>query len=177
MNMFHPARRRRFQIGAAGPAVLLVALTLLSACGSSSSSTGTEPVAGKGGAAEQARRYAQCMRGNGVPGFPDPDANGQFRGQSHELQGNPKFQAALQACRALAPGGTHEQSVGSPAFVEQARKFAQCIRDNGVPGFPDPGPDGTFRGQSHELQGDPKFEAALQTCRSKLPGGGAHQGP
>jgi hypothetical protein len=162
----HPRARRRGFLTAA----LLGALTLLTACGSSSSGE-TAP------AADQARRYAQCIRDNGVPDFPDPDAQGNFRGASHELQGDPKFQAALRACRDLAPGGTHEQNRGSPAFVAQARKFAQCIRDNGVPDFPDPGPDGTFRGASHELQGDPKFQAALQTCQSKLPGGGAHQGP
>jgi len=173
MNTHPPAWRRRFMIAAA----LLGALTLLTACGSSSSNGGTAPAAGKTRAADQARRYAQCIRDNGVPDFPDPDANGQFRGQAHELQGDPKFQAALQACRALAPGGTHEQNRGTPAFVEQARKFAQCIRDNGVPDFPDPGADGTFRGAGHELQGDPRFQAAYQTCQSKLPGGGGHQGP
>jgi hypothetical protein len=158
------------------PVALLGALVLLTACGSSSSDK-PAPAAGQAPAADQARRYAQCIRDNGVPDFPDPDSQGNFSGASHELQGDPKFQAALQACRALAPGGTHEQNRGTPAFVAQARKFAQCIRDNGVPNFPDPGPDGTFRGASHEQQGDPKFQAALRTCQSKLPGGGAHQGP
>ena len=176
MNTHPRARRWRFVTAAASGAALLGALALLTACGSSSSG-GTAPDARQTPAAEQARRYAQCIRDNGAPDFPDPDANGQFRGASHEQQANPKFQAALQACRNLAPGGTHEQDVGSPAFVEQARKFAQCIRDNGVPDFPDPGPDGTFRGASHEQQGDPKLQAAMQTCQSKLPGGGAHESP
>jgi hypothetical protein len=165
-------RKHRFMPAGAAAAALLGALTLLTACGSSSNGD-TAPAAGQ----EQPRKFAQCIRDNGVPDFPDPDAQGNFRGPAHEQQDNPKFRAALEACRDLAPGGEHEQNRGSPAFVEQARKFAQCIRDNGVPDFPDPGPDGTFRGQSHELQGDPTFQAALQTCRSKLPGSGAHQGP
>jgi hypothetical protein len=176
MNMHPRARRRRFVTAPAATAALLGALTLLTACGSSSSG-GTAPAAGQAPASDQARKYAQCIRDNGVPDFPDPDANGQFRGAGHEQQNNPKFQAATEACRNLAPGGTHEQDRGSPAFVAQARKFAECIRENGVPDFPDPGPDGTFRGARHELQGDPKFQAVLQTCQSKLPGGGAHQGP
>ena len=169
-------RARRFVTAAVAATALLGISVLLPACGSSSSG-GTAPAAGQAPAAEQARRYAQCMRANGVPDFPDPDSQGNFRGAGHELQSDPKFQAALQACRALAPGRSHEQNVGSAAFVEQARRFAQCIRANGVPGFPDPGPDGTFRGGGHELQGDPKFQAAMQTCQSKLPGGGAHQEP
>jgi hypothetical protein len=177
----HPRARRRLLPVAVAAAALIGAL-VLTACGSSpsagtapgsSASGGTAPAADR----EQALKYAQCIRKNGVPEFPDPDANGRFRGQSHEQQSNPRFQAAQQACRALAPGGTHEQNVGTPAFVAQARKFAQCIRDNGVPDFPDPDANGQFRGAAHELQGDPKFQAALQACRSKLPGGGAHQGP
>jgi hypothetical protein len=175
MNTHSQARRRRFVTAAAAAAALLTTLGLLTACGSSSSDKNA-PAAGQAPDAEQARRYAQCIRDNGVPDFPDPDPQGNFSGERHELQGDPKFQAAQEACRNLAPGGTHEQNRGTPAFAAQARKFAQCIRDNGVPDFPDPGPDGTFRGSSHELQGDPKFQAAFQTCQSKLPGGG-HQGP
>jgi hypothetical protein len=152
-------------------AAAAAAVGLLTACGSSSSGK-PAPAAGR----QQALEFAQCMRKNGVPDFPDPDASGQFRGQGHEQQSNPKFQAAQQACRNLAPGGTHEKSVGTPAFVEQAREFAQCIRANGVPDFPDPDANGEFRGQGHEQQDDPKFQAAQQICQSKLPGGGAHQG-
>jgi hypothetical protein len=174
MNTHPRTPRRRFVTAPAAVAALLGALALLTACGSSSSDT-TAPAAGQAPAADKARKYAQCIRDNGVPDFPDPDANGQFRGAGHEQQSDPKFRAALQACRALAPGGTHEQQIGTPAFVAQARKFAQCVRDNGVPDFPDPGPDGTFRGASHEQQSDPKLNAALQACQSKLPGGG-HQG-
>jgi hypothetical protein len=114
------------------------------------------------------------MRANGVPGFPDPDPNGQFRGLGHEQQNNPKFRAAQQACRALAPGGEHE-NFGDPAFVKQMRAFSQCMRANGVPGFPDPDAQGRLRGAGHEQQGDPKFDAAMQACRAKLPGGGNHQ--
>jgi hypothetical protein len=163
----HP-RARRTLIAAIAAATAI----LLAACGSSSSDN-PAPAAGR----QQALKFAQCMRNNGLPDFPDPDASGQFRGQGHEQQDNPRFQAAQQACRDLAPGGTHERDVGTPAFVKQARAFAQCVRDNGVPDFPDPDANGEFRGQSHEQQGNPRFRAALQACQSKLPGGGAHQGP
>jgi hypothetical protein len=173
MNKNLRARRGRYVFAAVVAAALVGGAFALVTTSGSSSSSGTRTVADP---RQGALAYAQCIRENGVPDFPDPDAQGNFRGAGHELQGDPKFQAALQACRALAPSAAHEQNRGSPAFVAQARKFAQCIRDNGVPDFPDPGPDGTFRGASHELQGDPKFQAALQACQSNLPGGG-HQGP
>jgi len=147
----------------------LAALFALAACGKD---------AGKGvktnsAAVEAGRRYAQCMRDNGVPKFPDPEANGEFRGAGHEQQNDPKFLAAMEKCRDLAPGGAHEKP-GDPAFVEQMRKYSQCMRDNGVPDFPDPDAKGQLTGAGHEQRDDPKFLAAQQTCKPKLPGGGNH---
>jgi len=168
MNSDQPARRR-FVTAAAAAAALLGALTLLTACGSSS----TNQAASAEGPEQAALAYARCMRDNGVPNFPDPDADGRFRGLGHEQQDNPKFRAAQEACRDLAPGGEHEK-FGDPAFVEQARTFAQCIRDNGVPDFPDPDAEGRSRGVGHEQQDNPKFRAAQEACRQKLPGGGEH---
>ncbi len=175
MNSDPRARQRRFATAAAAAAALAALTLLVAACGSSS---GNGTTAGTD-SQQAALAYAQCMRANGLPDFPDPGPDGTFRGASHEqTQDNPKYQAAQEKCGNLAPGGEHEQNRGTPAFVAQARKFAQCMRANGLPDFPDPGPDGTFRGASHEqTQDNPKYQAALQTCQSKLPGGGAHQGP
>lgn len=168
MNSDHPARRR-FVTAAAAAAALLGTLTLLTACGSSS---GNEAASAED-PQQAALAYARCMRDNGVPDFPDPDAGGRFSGVGHEQQDNPKFRAAQEACRDLAPGGEHEKT-GDPAFVEQMREFSQCMRDNGLPDFPDPDPDGRLRGAGHEQRDDPTYRAAMETCREKLPGGGQH---
>jgi hypothetical protein len=149
------------------PAALLLVLAL-AACGNSNS-----PDTNTSNAQDKARQYAQCMRDNGLPDFPDPDANGQFRGQGHEKQNDPKFAAANEKCRSLAPGSEHEKA-GDPAFVEQMRAYSQCMRDNGLPDFPDPGPDGRLSGQGHEQRDDPTYKAASAACKSKLPGGGSH---
>jgi hypothetical protein len=108
-----------------------------------------------------------------VPDFPDPDANGELRGPAHEKQNDPKFQAAQEKCRSLAPGGEHQKS--DPATVEQMRKFSQCMRDNGLPDFPDPDAGGQLRGAGHEQQDNPTYRAAMEACRQKLPGGGDHR--
>ena len=147
---------------------LFAAVILLAACSSASN--------GKATSADyraQAVRFAQCIRDNGVPDFPDPDASGRFSGSVHDKD-DPALRAALEKCRDLAPGGEHE-NFGDPAFVAQALQYAQCMRDNASPDFPDPDSDGRFRGIAHERQGDPTFDAAAQKCRQKLPGGG-HQG-
>jgi hypothetical protein len=150
----------------------LLALTLaLAACGESGAKAAdTNPVVDQ---QEAGKRYAQCMRDSGVPDFPDPEPSGEFRGAGHEQQNDPKFRAALEKCRDLAPGGEHEKT-GDPAVVEQMRAFSQCMRDNGVPDFPDPDADGRLRGAGHEQRGDPRYRAAMETCREKLPGGGDH---
>jgi hypothetical protein len=146
---------------------LLGALALVAACGSSSND---EPAAASD--QDQAREYSQCMRDNGVPDFPDPDPDGQLRGPGHEQQDDPTFRTAQERCRDLAPGGEHESS--DPASVEQMREFSRCMRDNGVPDFPDPDPDGRLRGPGHEQQDDPTFRSAQEACRDELPGGGDH---
>jgi hypothetical protein len=130
-----------------------------------------------GTATADGRQYAQCMRDNGVPSFPDPGPDGRFaigHGQGGIDQDDPKFRAAAETCRALAPGGEH-RNTGDPAYVDQMREFSQCMRANGLPDFPDPDAQGQLRGVGHENQGDPKYQAALANCRGKLPGGGEHR--
>jgi hypothetical protein len=150
------------------PALLVVPLLVLAACGQSNRNGVTSADKAAAG-----RAYAQCIRDNGVPDFPDPDANGQLRGPAHEKEADPKFQAAQERCRDLTPGGEHEKS--DPATVEQMRQFSQCMRANGLPDFPDPDADGRLRGTGHEQQDNPTYRAAMQTCRQKLPGGGDHR--
>ena len=94
---------------------------------------------------QQAVKFAECMRKNGVKGFPDPDASGQLtidaiaNGSSLDTN-SAAFKQAVSACKDLEPAGF----TGGKRSAEQqagALKFAQCIRDNGVPDFPDPAPD------------------------------------
>jgi hypothetical protein len=57
----------------------------------------------------QALRFVACMRGHGVPDFPDPIVNAQgigFRlGKGGPSPRSPQFKAAQQACQKLMPGG------------------------------------------------------------------------
>jgi hypothetical protein len=64
----------------------------------SSASTGSPAYA-------QVLAFAQCMRGHGVPNFPDP---GQSRQQGASVNPNsPHYLAAANACQHLLPPGTH----------------------------------------------------------------------
>ena len=121
--------------------------------------------------------YAQCMRDSGYPEFPDPDADGGFslrggHGEGEHDQNDPRFQAAEEACRDLRPAGFDHQDTGDPEYAEQMLEFSQCMRENGLPDFPDPGPDGqlVFGHGTGIDRNDPRFQTALQTCYESVPG-------
>ena len=87
-------------------------------------------------AREKAVKFSECMRGNGVSDFPDPNASGEF--PSYGVSVSPAvWRKAVAACKALQPPGTLSAKL-SPAQESAALKFARCIRENGVPDFPDP---------------------------------------
>jgi hypothetical protein len=84
---------------------------------------------------EKAVKFAECMRANGVPHFPDPDPNGDFNfgvDVTREV-----WLQAVDACKALKPPGALSSKRTSKEQSASLR-FAQCVRDNGVKDFPDP---------------------------------------
>ena len=77
-----------------------------------------------------------------------------------------------------ACGGNGDKPSAAPSTTDrntQAVKYSQCMRENGVPAFPDPDAQGRLRGAGHEQQDNPQFRAAMEACRGKLPGGGEHR--
>jgi hypothetical protein len=92
---------------------------------------------------EKAVKFAQCMREHGVSQFPDPDASGELtidgvlNGSSIDSD-SPTWREAISACKDLQPPGFTGDGERSSGEQEAALRFAQCIRENGVPDFPDP---------------------------------------
>jgi hypothetical protein len=84
---------------------------------------------------EKAVKFAECVRAHGVPHFPDPDATGNVNFGVDVSAAT--FTAAVNACTALEPPGALS-SKRSPKQQSAALRFAQCVRANGVPDFPDP---------------------------------------
>jgi hypothetical protein len=135
--------RARRSLAALG---LIAMVALISACGSS-----TPAETGSGGNnsadnAQQALTFAKCMRSNGVSDFPDPGTSGKFtidgiaNGSSLDLSA-PAFKQAMSACKDLEPAG-FTGTKRSSQEQQAALKFAKCMRENGVPDFPDPTPNG-----------------------------------
>jgi hypothetical protein len=128
-------------------AALAVVVLTGAGCGSSTS-TSTNPGSDTGAAAssgagadkglsahEKAVKFAECMRANGVPHFPDPDPKGETNfgvDVSRDV-----WLKAVDACKALKPPGALS-SKRTPKQQSAALRFAQCVRDHGVKDFPDP---------------------------------------
>jgi hypothetical protein len=163
---------------------LAIFLPVLAACGESGDSSGGSGAAAGGGSSAAAGggaagkdnnqyvKFAQCMRQNGVPQWPDPVDGDKFRMPYPGAVDpkSPQFKAATQKCRSVAPPGWGGDSSLSPAEQARALKYAQCMRKNGVPEFPDP-QGGTVDPGDVNLN-SPQFKAADQKCQSLRPAGG-----
>ena len=82
------------------------------------------------------------MRANGVPNFPDPQPGGGvlFAIPTGANPAAPAFRAAQAKCHRLLPGGGLPSS-GPPPSTQTLTKLlriAVCMRQHGVPQFPDP---------------------------------------
>ena len=147
---------------------------MLGACGSgSSSSDAPSPPAAQGGSSSTQQagiaQFAHCMRQNGVTDFPDPQ-NGHFV-MGPNIQNNPHFQAAIQACEHfLGPGGIGGNSNGRQSAM---LSFAHCMQTHGVPSFPDPPADGALVAPPANVRDTAAYQKAYNECKSNLPGNGA----
>jgi hypothetical protein len=170
-----------------GPLAALALVTLIgTGCSNASSENGNGGSGNKAAAShEKAMKFAKCMRANGIAQFPDPNASGELTideiaNDSSLDTSSPAFKQALSACKDLQPPGFtgHKRSAQQQ---ENALKFAQCIRDNGVKDFPDPTPDApmvdTNRIPSANRPGGMSIlNAAMQRCRGDAAAAGVTGG-
>lgn len=182
--------RRALWRGVVAMAVMALMLLGATACGSgssnpSASNTTTAPAGGSdssgasGSFFQQAVKYAQCMRAQGVTNYPDPDANGGA------MPINPPgvdtssatYKAAVQACKqysAPEQGGNPNQQAGAQ---NQQLKFAQCMRKHGITNFPDPSNSGGQQTLPPSIDTNSSaFKAANQACSSLLDAGSSSGG-
>jgi hypothetical protein len=131
-----------------------------------------------GGSRAVLAAYAACMRKNGEPNFPDPNAQGQLSvGSSNGIDpSSPRFQQAQTACQKLLPNHGTPSPAQQAEGRRQALAFSACMRKNGLPNFPDPqfGAGGRVSirigsGAGLDPQ-SPQFQAAQKACQKILPG-------
>jgi hypothetical protein len=157
---------------------------LAAACTSPSSGSGRSVPAGgtPGAASAPLVAFARCMRSRGVPDFPDPQPgarNAKFLSAQQLGVSSTRLQAAMDGCQHLLPPGTDDEFPAAevPILLRGMLPFAQCMRDRGVPDFPDPATDSQGRpyfplsahgislGYSHSRQ----FTTRLNDCQRLHP--------
>jgi hypothetical protein len=121
-------------------------------------------------------KFARCMRHNGVPNFyfapygssPTSDSELSMRGYLVPGVGpnTPNFASAMKACRSVNP--IPSPGAASRQQFESALHFAECMRTNGFPTYPDPTEaNGHLTVQplpSSIDQNSPQFTKAQRTC-------------
>jgi hypothetical protein len=160
------------------PSALL--LTFLVVAGLAAGCGGSNSDASSGSSDANSRDAAQvkfrsCMRKNGVD---VPDSPGQGGGgASRDSIDRATLQKAQKACAKY-----QKQAFGTVSadqrqeFQDAFAKFSSCMREHDVD-VPDPGAGGAGGGAppaggNRINQDDPKVQAAMKACQSKLPQGG-----
>ncbi len=154
-------------VGTAAAVLLLGACSTGAGTPGGSSTPGTSSASSSGGMLA----YSQCMRAQGVAGFPDPNAQGKIDlGSNQKFDPNSAiFQAADAKCKKLLPDNGN---VAAPPVSGDAQiNYAKCMRTNGVPNFPDPNAQGGIDINGASLGVDPNgpiFKAADGKCNHFL---------
>ncbi len=163
--------RRRQRAALALAAFTMLGLGLVGCGGDSEAASGDG--GSEGDREAELVAYSECMRENGVPEFPDPEG-GRMQLQAGPGTGldpsSPEFQAAEEACADIRPEGLG-QGGGNAGQEEAMLAYSQCMRENGVPEFPDPeGGRMMLTPESGVDMDSPEFQEAQEACRDVAPG-------
>jgi hypothetical protein len=140
--------------------------------------------------ARRERQLIECMRREGVevadpvPGEPPGNVirhELDERGKGRDL----KFQDALEKCSRYLPQISTSSAPPDVETIAKRREFAKCMREHGLPDFPDPDPQTgeivytddqggeTLRvspkADSVYMTDNPAVAAAFEQCRTVLP--------
>jgi hypothetical protein len=124
--------------------------------------------------------YANCMRSHGVPDFPDPNSQGEFQlrpsvrvdngrptAVGDLVPGSPAFQAAERSCGAFGSAGRQVTAAQEQHAFGEELNAAACMRESGVPDYPDPRLiDGSIDLEFSDVidPGSPAFQRAATKC-------------
>ncbi|WP_067808026.1 hypothetical protein [Actinomadura formosensis] len=161
-------RRQTFAVLALVPALALGA----QGCGGDGKGAKAAGTAKAADDHEKMRRFAQCMRDNGVDMQDPQDGKLTIRasgkpGEGGGPGGDDKVEAAQKKCRHLMPNGGKPPKP-NPEQIAQMRGLSKCMRDHGITEFPDPDPNGGIKIQAGKGTGldpeSPKFKDAQKAC-------------
>jgi hypothetical protein len=151
-------------------AVMLATSALLAGCGSG----GRQPSGGTSAASQpdsSTIAIVRCYRAHGDPSFPDPVYDPSDGRWHFGISPGSAPASTRQACQHLFPSVNSSPPVPQAQF-EQLVRLAECIRQHGVPTWPDPSPDGAFGLPPSLLTKTPAYVRAAAACQRLMPSGG-----
>ncbi|MGI8329967.1 hypothetical protein ACRYCC_08365 [Actinomadura scrupuli] len=123
------------------------------ACGSDSpgAAVTSSPTLGTAAKEAKARQFVDCARKNGIPNVADPkvgsDGDIDIEPPPGLTKQSPIVQKVMKICGTYLNGVfTHEDEDPSAEY-DRALKLSACVRQHGVPNFPDPSPPTEGKGE------------------------------
>lgn len=121
--------------------------------------------------ARQAQQYIDCMRSHGVAMLDELTSEGMPQVDKDRTTFQ-KVAAGMDACKASMPKASDAPRPAA-ADVETMRRYAVCLRSQGLSDYPDPDPE---TGQppltdelARRLKQDPRLPAAEAACAGVAP--------
>jgi hypothetical protein len=159
--------------------VLATATVALAACGGSSGGSSGANSSAQSGTTQNASRakFDQCLKDQGVTpptrpqggggnGYGPGGGNGQPPAGGPGGGGDPKLGQAMQACAKYRPQGAGGgRPGGGQQNIQAFTPYLTCLKDQGLAVKVTDG----FNALRNLKRDDPKVQAALKACQSKLP--------
>lgn len=165
--------RKLASVGVA--AVAVIALVAPAGCSGSGTDAATgAPSPNPSSNHDAAVALAKCQRANGFPNFPDPveDDKGRWNFPTDTIGD----WLPADACRPLVHAwkiAFADEKAMTPEDMAKLRDYAKCMREQGLPDFPDPDEQGNIelpdRLKVLADNEDPAFAAAARACVGLLP--------
>lgn len=154
-------------------AAMAFAATLTGCSGTHATSNGSASAtqAHGGSSRGEVESIVACYRAHGDPGFADPVYDPGDGGWHFGESPADAPLSTRQACQHLFPSVSPSPPVSQARFQALVR-LAQCIRQHGVPNWPDPNPQGEFPLPPPLMNKSPTKVNALNACQRYIPGGG-----
>ncbi|GIF47258.1 hypothetical protein Afe04nite_17970 [Asanoa ferruginea] len=125
------------------------------------------------------QEWVQCMRGKGLTRMPDAqlteDGYLTFppEGGYNWKEDASKHQDIIEECKSIEdrypPNAFRPKAQLSADDLRKLREYAECVRTHGIPAWPDPSSDGSFKLDGTPLaNGVPQdlMDKATEACRS-----------
>jgi hypothetical protein len=128
----------------AAAAVLLTGGATACGSGGSKAAVSSSPTLGTAAKEAKARQFVECARKNGIPNVADPTVNAggdiDISPPPGLTKQSPIVQKVMKICGKYLDGVTSHENGDPSARYDKALKVAACVRQHGVPNFPDPSP-------------------------------------